>query len=258
MKFQFAREMIRSKRGRRGSMRSLCISLLCCVIGGASLAASAQETSGAAAPRAEENKSEGNAPYEPRMGEQPVYGKKYYPGTPVSGLFLEVNPLLLINRGLSVEFEKRGGDTWTFGADVQYRNANVYDTAGVRGKIQYLAIAPKVRIYPMETMAGVFFGLKVLIGQVAGEVSDVRFKTEHFDYAVSPVAHVGYRFVSSGGFTFAAYLGGGFNIPKPEFEQSQLDPAVRDDARWNAARDKVNESNGLFRPDFGLTLGVAL
>lgn len=196
-------------------------------------------------------------PYQPKTGEQPVFGKKYYPTQTSSDLFLEVNPLLLVNRGLGVEFEKRGGQQWSFGLDMQYLNAELYRSGETRARVEYLAVAPKVRIYPMETMSGFFFGGKLLIGQITSEVTKGA-TSQKSNLVLTPAVHAGFRIATFSGFTFAAYLGGGINFPRPEFKRDDLKAENRSDAESNEAREKINASNGLFRPDFGLTLGIAL
>ena len=221
---------------------------------GISSAARAQSTSG------QEGQSGSPSNYQVPTGEQPTYGKKYYPGQNVNDIFLEVNPLLLIQRGIGVEFEKRGGDTWSFGADVLYRDAEVFYENDVKGRTQFLALAPKVRIYPVNTLAGVFFGAKIILGQQTNTVAGGGITSEKSAFIVTPAAHVGYRFVAFSGFTIAGYIGGGLNIPKPDFKKEDLKtyPTAASSNSAYKAREKINDQSGLFRPDFGLTLGIAL
>lgn len=209
----------------------------------------AQETDG---PPEKEKNYDGS--YEPKTGEPIVYGKKYYPTEVKSDLFLEVNPVLLINRGLGFEFEMRGGEHTSFGADIQYRNAELYDSAGYRGRSQYFAFAPKMRIYPIETMSGVFFGFKLLIGQVSSEIETPQRPYSFATFQVAPAVHAGYRITSFGGFSLALYVGGGINLPKSEIKQDD----VPSDGGAQEARKKVNAEQGTFRPDFGFTIGIAL
>jgi hypothetical protein len=168
---------------------------------------------------------------------------------------LEINPLLVINRGIAVEGERRMGELVSLGLDLMYRDAEVFDRGGVRGRVQSFGAAPKVRVYPMSTLGGVFFGAKLMLSQNTLSITD---NDDQSVFTVSPTAHVGYRVSTFGGFTLAAYLGGGINIPAPEYEKDDLDAAYRDSKDHNGARDKVNKATGLFRPDIGLTLGVAL
>lgn len=217
------------------------------------VAQSGSPTEGSYVPAGGQNTQSGE--YTPPQGEQPEYGKTFRPNTPVKDYILELNPLLVINRGVAVEFEARSGSLFSFGADLFYRDAEVYSEGGVKGRVQFIGAAPKVRVYPLATLGGVFFGAKVMLGQNTLSVSgsdDVNV------FTVSPTAHVGYRFVTFSGFTLAGYIGGGVNLPAPEFEKEDLVVASQNDARANQARDKVNKATGLFRPDFGLTLGIAL
>ena len=196
--------------------------------------------------------------YTPPTGEQPDYEKTYRPSVPQVDLVLEVNPLLLINRGISAEFEKQFSGSVSLGGDLIYRDAEVHSESGVKGRVQYLGIAPKVRFYPFSTLAGVFFGGKMMIGQNTLTVSDDQKKSEQAFLTVSPTVHTGYRFTSFSGFTFAAYVGGGVNLPRVELKSSDLDESRRDNSTWKSAKDDVNAATGLFRPDFGITLGIAL
>lgn len=199
--------------------------------------------------------------YQVPMGEQPEYGKKYYPSRkagPEADTVLEINPLLLIQRGIGFEFEHRLGESFSLGADFIYRDAEIYDENSAKGRNRFLGVAPKFRLYPIQTLAGVFFGAKVTVGQDSSEVKAGGVKSTKDTFIVAPSAHVGYRFVSFNGFTVAGYVGAGVNIPTPEFEQEDLDARVRNSAIANEAREEINDKNGFFRPDFGLTVGVAL
>lgn len=206
-------------------------------------------------PGGQNTQSTPSGEYVPPQGEQPEYGKKYRPTTPEKDLILEINPLLVINRGIAVEFERRSGDTLSFGLDLIYRDAKVFDERGVEGSVQYLGAAPKVRVYPLATLGGVFFGAKIMLGQNTLAISD---NDDIGIFTVSPTAHVGYRFTTFSGFTLAGYLGGGVNIPAPEYEKEDLDVAYRESDAHNDARSRVNRATGLFKPDIGLTLGIAL
>lgn len=192
--------------------------------------------------------------YQPRVGEPIEYGKKYYPTEPRSEMFLEVNPFLLINRGLGFEFETRLSDRLSFGSDFIYRkNSGVYDNRnGTTASTQYLGFAPKLRIYPIEPMSGVFFGFKLYVGQVLSEVTVSNNSTSDSEFQVAPAVHAGYRLTTFGGFTVAGYLGGGINIPRAKFDKTLTGPDVE------AARDRLDSENEVFRPDFGVTFGIAM
>ncbi|MCA2960255.1 MAG: hypothetical protein IOD12_08380 [Silvanigrellales bacterium] len=221
--------------------------------GGRAYGQTGGSTDGTYVPAGGQNTQSGE--YAPPQGEQPEYGKTFRPNTPLKNYILELNPLLVINRGIAVEFEARSGDTLSFGGDLVYRDAEVYRDGGVKGRVQFLGAAPKVRVYPLATLGGVFFGAKVMLGQNTLSISGSEDVTV---FTVSPTAHVGYRVTTFSGFTLAAYIGGGVNLPAPEFKKEDLSLASQNEAKANAARDKVNKATGLFRPDFGLTLGIAL
>jgi hypothetical protein len=215
----------------------------------------AQSTSGSEATPGDSASTNG---YVQPMGEQPDFGKKYRPGVPSHELVLEINPLLLYNRSFAVEMEKKWTESITFGGDIIYRDANVFEKDAVKGNVQFLGVAPKIRIYPYTALAGVFFGAKLTLGQTNLSIKSSEETTEKGVLTLAPTAHVGYRFATFSGFTLAAYVGGGLNIPKPELAKSDLKEKNRDSETWNDARDDVNNATGLFRPDIGLTLGVAL
>lgn len=196
----------------------------------------------------------GTDSYVPHTGEPLVYGKKYQPTEKRSDVFLEVNPLRLINRGLSFEFEMRAAEHVSIGGDLEYRSADVYDSGSTKGKSQYFGIAPKVRVYPLESMSGVFFGFKLFLGQLSTDISDTSKDFTKSTFQMAPTVHAGYRFTNFGGFAFAIYLGGGLNIPKLDIPKSD----IADNDRARDARDKLLNENGVFRPDFGLTVGIAL
>jgi hypothetical protein len=196
--------------------------------------------------------------YVPPSGEQPTYGKKFRPNTPQTDFVLELNPLLLVQRGIAVEAEKQVGEMFSLGVDLIYRNAEVFNEKGVKANIQYLGVAPKFRVYPLATLGGVFFGVKAMIGQNMLEIKEGDISSDKSILTISPTAHVGYRFTAFSGFTLAAYIGGGVNLPEPKMEKKDLDSNRKDDPVWADAREKANDANGLFRPDFGLTLGIAL
>jgi hypothetical protein len=196
--------------------------------------------------------------YKQPMGEQPDFNKKYRPNVPNHDFVLELNPLLLIYRSIAVELEKKAGANLTFGGDLIYRDALVYDEKDLKGRVQFLGVAPKVRFYPFQALDGFFFGGKLSIGQTNLSIKSSDVKSEKGVLTISPTAHVGYRLSTDSGFTMAAYIGGGVNIPKPELSQSDLKEENRNAQNWKDGRDAVNEASGLFKPDFGLTLGVSL
>ena len=201
---------------------------------------------------------ENDTGYQQPLGEQPDFEKKYRPTVPNHDLVLELNPLLLINRSIAVEIEKRMGDAVTLGGDLVYRDALVFDEKDIKGRVQFLGVAPKVRFYPFQPLSGFFFGAKLTLGQTNLSLKSKDVTTEKGILTISPTAHVGYRFATHAGFTMAAYVGGGINVPKPELEKKDLKEENRESDSWNDGRDSVNNATGLFRPDIGLTLGIAL
>lgn len=198
--------------------------------------------------------------YVPKTGEGLDYNKKFYPEEESSDWFVELNPLLLLTRTLVLESERRVADGYTLGLDVRYRDANVYNTNGVKGTLTYFGVAPKLRLYPLPTLSGVFFGFKVLLGSATAEISGVESKTWN-QFIVAPVAHVGYRITSRKRVTLALYLGGGVNVPKLEIKESEFPPAIAGSAgqseNWRDAANSLKQAESRFKPDFGLSLGVA-
>lgn len=209
---------------------------------------------GAAAFAQDDAMPQGGSSFQPHTGEPLFYGKKYQPVDKHSDMFLEVNPLRLINRGLGFEFEMRMTEHLSAGADLEYRSADLYESGETKGTTQYFGVAPKIRVYPMESMSGVFFGFKLYLGQLTTEIKDPDKDFEKGLFQAAPSVHVGYRFTNFGGFAFAIYVGGGINIPKLEIK----DDEIADNTKSKDARSKLEKENGTFRPDFGLTVGIAL
>jgi hypothetical protein len=198
--------------------------------------------------------------YVPKTGDALDYNKKFYPEEESRDWFVELNPLLLLTRTLVVESERRISDGYTLGLDLRYRNASVYSSNGVKGTLTYFGVAPKFRLYPLPTLSGVFFGFKVLLGSAQAEI--VGTETKSWDqFIVAPVAHVGYRITSRMGVTLALYLGGGVNIPQLEIKESEFPAAVTgsvaETENWRDAASALKQAESRFKPDFGLSLGVA-
>lgn len=204
----------------------------------------------------------GGGGYVPRMGEPIDESKTFYPTEISRDWFLELNPLPLFDRTLVVEAERRLSSSFTLGLDVRYRSAEVYDSEGTSGTFSYLGIAPKVRFYPLPSLSGVFFGFKILAGSAEAEISSGPDSKSWSQWTVAPIAHVGYRINFLSGVTLALYLGGGVNIPALDVDDSEFPNAVQtgDDARrrrWRSAADKLNQQEGRFKPDIGLTIGAS-
>jgi hypothetical protein len=103
----------------------------------------------------------------------------------------------------------------------------------------------------------VFFGFKTFIGQTSAEISGNQGTKQFSNFMISPVAHVGYRINSMMGATLALYLGGGMNIPKLKIDSGEFPTDAREDATWKDAANQLSQAESAFRPDFGLTLGIA-
>ena len=191
------------------------------------------------------------APYSQPLGEQPTYGKKYHPTEISSNRFFDVNPLLLIRRGIGLEFENRLGDQSTWGADFQLLTGST-EQGAYTGSYTFVGLAPKFRFYPMDSLSGPFVGAKLILGQSSGKISGNGKSTEKNTFQAIPAAHVGYRFVKIEGLTVTGYLGGGFALNK--FEVADDSTQSED---WRGARKDVNKWGASFRPDMGLTIGVA-
>lgn len=192
-------------------------------------------------------------PYQPKEGEPLPIGKKFYPAETSRDLFLELNPLLLVRRGLEFDFEMRVGENISFGSDIIYTNAEIYSEAGTTGKTSYLGLGPKIRFYPMNTLSGLFFGGKIYLGKTTSLIEQSNRVSEFTKAQISPTVQIGYRFSQFGKFAMAAYLGGGFNIP-----QAAIAEDTSENDQWNSARKKLNDTNSLFKPDFGITIGVGI
>ncbi len=197
--------------------------------------------------------------YVPPQGEAPDYEKKYRPTEVSVDWIIELNPLLLLNRGLALEMEHRIAEIYTLGADVLYSDATVFESdAGVKGRSLSFGLLPKVRLYPLPVLSGVFFGFKLFLGVVNSEISGESQSHSETHFMVSPTVHVGYRITSFRGVTFSLYVGGGANVPPVEVAEEEWPTEVRGNSEWKDAANRINQNESLFRPDFGLTLGVAL
>lgn len=196
--------------------------------------------------------------YKPPMGEQPTYGKRYMPGASESKFVIEVNAAPLINKGFGLEFEARGNESMNFGADILYTDRSVTEDFGVKGSTQSLLLAPKIRLYPTQSLTGVFLGGKLYLGQVKASISAYNTESEHTFMLMAPTVHVGYRYVTLFGFTWSVYAGAGVNFPQAKFEEKYLNSDVKGKAGVSQAIDQLNDINKVVRFDLGLTLGVAL
>jgi hypothetical protein len=195
--------------------------------------------------------------YAPPIGEQPVYGKRYTPGASEAGIVMELNIAQLLNKGVGLEFEKKGSGSMNFGADLSFTDKSVSTEGGASGQSRSVFIAPKIRLYPMEALQGVFFGGKLHIGQVTTNVTISGKSSEKNFNVMAPTVHIGYRFLSTFGFTWSLYGGAGINFPRPKFETKDL-ADQNQAAASNEIISKVNDLNKDVRLDLGLTAGIAL
>jgi len=194
--------------------------------------------------------------YVPPTGEQPVYGQRYTPGlTDVKTVF-ELNAARLISKEIGLEFEMRSSENMNLGADIVYTTKSD-ESGNSKGETQGVFLAPKLRLYPMQALKGIFVGGKLYLGQVTTNITVDGTKSEKASIVTAPAVHVGYRALTQFGFTWSAYAGAGLNIPKPKFESSDLS----DKSQATAAADiisKMNDLNKDLRVDVGVTVGVAL
>lgn len=221
----------------------LSAGLLCFAVSGFSVA-NAQESS--------------SGEYKPPMGEQPTYGKRLTPGASEAQYVIEINAAQLANKGFELGFETRGSEAMNFGADVLFSEKSVNEDPNVSGSSQSLFIAPKIRLYPTQAFTGVFLGGKVLLGQIKAALSVGSTESEHTFTVMAPAVHVGYRFLSTFGFTWSLYGGAGVNFPQPKFQEKYLSADAKGKPGVSGAIDQLNEINKAVRYDIGLTLGVAL
>ena len=194
--------------------------------------------------------------YVPPTGEQPVYGQRYTPGLSDVKTVFELNAARLINKEIGFEFEMRSSESMNFGADVVYTSKSE-EGGSSKGETQGLFVAPKLRLYPMQSLSGIFVGGKLFLGQVTTTITVDNKKSEKASFVAAPAVHAGYRFLTQFGFTWSAYAGAGLNIPKPKFETSDLS----DQSQATAAADiisKMNDLNKDVRVDVGVTVGIAL
>lgn len=197
--------------------------------------------------------------YQPPMGEQPTYGKRYTPGASEANYVIEVNAAQLLNQGFALEFETRGAQTMNFGADLLFSEKTVKDNVGASGATQSILVAPKIRLYPMQALSGVFLGGKVFLGQVKVTVDVAGTESEKAFTLISPAVHVGYRMLSTFGFTWSLYGGAGVNFPQARFETKHLKNAELTTKSGVAeVISDLNAINRVVRYDIGVTLGVAL
>jgi hypothetical protein len=199
--------------------------------------------------------------YQPPTGEQPVFGKKYYPGAPKADLIFEINPAILIYRGLGFDFEKKWEDKpFTLGGSLEYRKAKLLDESGYSVTSETLSLAPKIRLYPVETLGSMFVGFKLKLGQVNATFEGAGESTSKSFTLLAPVVHVGYRFLGNKGFTLALYAGGGLSLSKLEVKEGDLNKTSREKNPELASksRKKFNDSQGVFVPDIGISLGVGI
>jgi hypothetical protein len=196
--------------------------------------------------------------YSPPMGEQPTYGKRYTPGASDTQHVFEINAAQLVNKGFELGFETRGSESMNFGVDLLFSEKSVKEEPNVTGNTQSMFIAPKVRLYPTQALQGVFLGGKLFLGQIKASVGVGGVESENTFTVFAPAVHVGYRFLSTFGFTWSLYGGAGVNFPQPKFEEKYLKADAKGKPGVSGAIDQLNEINTAVRYDFGLTLGVAL
>lgn len=195
--------------------------------------------------------------YVPPTGEQPVYGQRYTPGLSDAKTVFELNAARLINKEIGLEFEMRNSESMNLGADIVYTTKSDTSANGSKGETQGIFLAPKLRLYPMQSLSGIFVGGKLFLGQVTTTITVDNKKSEKASIVAAPAVHVGYRFLTQFGFTWSAYAGAGLNIPKPKFETSDLS----DQSQATAAAEiisKMNDLNKDVRVDVGVTVGIAL
>jgi hypothetical protein len=199
--------------------------------------------------------------FKPRTGEPLDYDKKFYPTEISRDWFLEINPLRLLGQSLVIETERRISQGLTLGLDVTYRDAEVFDQRSTTAEFSYLGVAPKMRFYPLPSLAGIFFGAKVFAGQATSEIASPGASKSWQQVVVAPAAHVGYRINFMSGVTLALYIGGGVNLPALDIDSKEFPANVAADAErskdWSSAADKLNQQEGRFKPDWGLTIGAA-
>ncbi|MEN9528873.1 MAG: hypothetical protein RI932_746 [Pseudomonadota bacterium] len=195
--------------------------------------------------------------YQPPKGEQPTYGKRYTAGQDDVSYVLELNAAQLLNKGIGLEFEMRSSETMNLGLDVLFTNQEVSVDSGASGETRSMLFAPKLRLYPMQTLSGVFLGGKVHLGQVTSSVTVGGKESEKSFTVIAPTVHIGYRFLATFGFTWSLYGGAGVNFPRPKFETKHLSEQTQASAATEVI-DKINEINRDVRLDLGVTVGVAL
>lgn len=195
--------------------------------------------------------------YTPAEGEPLDYEKKFYPTEVSTTWILELNPLQLINRSIVVESERRVAQNYTLGLDVLYSEMTVSEEKGTKASAVSYGVLPKVRMYPLPVLTGVYFGLKVFIGSFTAAIEGAGEQKEFDQVVVAPTAHVGYRITSFSGITFSLYIGGGANLPSLDVQSGDFPVSVRNDPGWKDAASRLNQTLSAFRPDFGLTLGAA-
>jgi len=186
------------------------------------------------------------------QGEKLDFGKKFYPTTNDAEFIFELNPLLLIRRGFEIETEYKIKPSVTVGFDIVWFDSSVFDENGVKANVGYYGVEPKVRFYPLQRLDGVFMTGRLAIGTYVYKISSTQTWSKEI-MTVAPIVQVGYRITSFSGFTFSGYIGGGFNLRDPKADITTLTSESE-----KSARSKLNDTLTRFRPDFGLTFGMAI
>ena len=195
--------------------------------------------------------------YTPPEGEKLNFDKKFSPSSTDASAIFEINPLLLIRRGLGLETEFKLKPQLSLGADFLGFETTVWDENRVTAQLSYFGVEPKVRYYPLEALEGVFLGAKLALGtysykiKASGVSPNLSWSKETFTLA--PIVQVGYRVTAFSGFTFAGYIGGGFNLKNPKADHGDLAPGDQ-----LKAQSRINDTLNRFRPEFGLAFGLAI
>lgn len=195
--------------------------------------------------------------YTSAEGEPLDYDKKFFPTEVSTTWIIELNPLQLINRSVVVESERRISENYTLGLDVLYSEMVVSEEKETKASAVSYGLLPKVRMYPLASLTGVYFGLKVFIGSFSAAIEGAGEQKEFDHVFVAPTAHVGYRISSFSGVSFSLYVGGGAHLPSLDLQSGDFPDSVRSDPGWKDAASRLNQILSAFRPDFGLTIGAA-
>lgn len=179
----------------------------------------------------------------------------------VPSSFLESNLLLLAKQGFSLEGETPFGKTlWNFGGDSYFFFQEISRQNQIYIKRRVYSVGPKIRRYFCHENSlnyGPFIGFKLIFNLKDYSLTqdDLQVKKRFFN--VSSNFEIGYRFLTLGPMTIAAFAGYRFLIlGKNAIEAKDIPLPVNGNRYWELARTYANEGQEVVSGDYGFTVGV--